>query len=148
MKTINSVIFLSVLIFLLLVTPVIGSSDWVYYGTDSDGSVLLYKEVNIEKNGGKFKIQVWGKRVFSDKGREEYIKFMKEIGSWNEGYNKISHTMFLSELDCKKRTYRYLSSFGYDTDNKVLFSFSQDELKLNSIVPDSEMDSLRKKVCK
>ena len=147
MKKIISVISLSFLVLLLLVSNVIGSSDWVEYRTDENGSVWLYKKGNIEKKGGNYIVQVWDKLVYSDKGREKYIQKNTEKGLSNEGFDKLSNIKGLKEMDCNKRRYRLLSTTWYDTDDKVLYSDSI-EGDWDYIVSDSYGDILFKKVCK
>ena len=147
MKTVYSVI-VSVLFVILLVTPVIGSSDdWVEYGISYDDNVYFYNKVNIKRTT-KDIVQVWGKVVFSKEGREKYIEEMRNRGMSTEGYDKLSHNLDLEEIDCKNQRYKFLSITHYDTEGRVLNSGSSDESNWSDISPDSTMDTLRKEVCK
>ena len=148
MKKVNSVVSLSFLVLLLLVTPVIGSSNWVEYYRNPDGNILLYQQVNIQKDKGNDIDKVWVKRVFSDVGRKKYIQLTKNKGVWTEELDKVSHIVGLYEIDCKKRMNRQLSVVIYDTDGKIIGSISNNEPKWTSMVSGSEMDSLRKEFCK
>ena len=141
MKKNISVVSLSFL--LLLVGCVSGSLNLVKSGND-----VSYKMENIQNNGGKYIVQVWEKRVYSDKGREEIIQDMTKKGLSTEGWDKLSDKKILSEEDCKKHRYRFLSQTFYDSDGKVLFSHSYDKQEWVYIVPDSKFDSFRKEVCK
>jgi hypothetical protein len=148
MKTIYSVIFLPCLIILLLVTPVIGSSDdWVEFGRLTNGDVFLYNKVRI-KHRTKDIVQVWDKCVYSDEGRETEIQEKRKRGSSTEGYDNLSNTMSLIEIDCKKQMSQFLSITDYDTDGKILFNHSYDNPTWSHILPESAMDVLRGKVCK
>jgi len=147
-KKICSVIILLVQIIFLLVTPVTGSDDWVKYFVDEYGNVLSYKKVNIDKDGGKFIVQVWEKDVFSDKSKEKIINYSIKHGLFTEGYNKLSYEMCLLEIDCKKQKYNLLSYFYGDTDEKFLYnSESRDKSGWRDIAPNSRVDILQKKVC-
>jgi hypothetical protein len=148
MKKNSSMVSLSFLVLLLLVTPAIGSSNWAEYSTNSDGNVLLYQKVNIQKDKGNDIDKIWVKRVFSDAGRKKYVQLTKDKGVWTEELDKISHIVGLYEIDCKNRTTKQLSVVIYDTDGKNIGSLSNGEPKWTSIVSGSEMDSLRKKFCK
>jgi len=112
------------------------------------GNDVSYKTENIQKNGGKFIVQVWEKEVYSDKGREELIQKMRDNEMSTERYDKLKDTMTLYEIDCKKKRRNILSVTDYDTDDKVLFSHSYDKQEWVYIVPDSKFDSFRKEVCK
>ena len=77
-KKICSVIFLSFFTIVLLVTPVIGSSDWVDYGRNKDGDVYFYLKINIDKDNGKYIVQVFDKQFYFDKGKEKIIQIVKK----------------------------------------------------------------------
>lgn len=148
MKTINAVIFLPFLIIFLLVTPVFGSSDeWVELEKSKKGDVFSYNKGNI-KHSIKGIVQVWCKHSFSDEGREEYIQKLIDRGVPTKLYDKLSHTLYLHEIDCREGMSRIVSITYYDTDGHVLDSFSSDEPDWSHIPPKTTRDTLRKKVCK
>ena len=133
MKTVYSVIFLPCLIILLLITPVIGSSDdWVEYGRSYDDNVYFYNSVRI-KPTTKDIVQVLTKKVYSDVGKQEYIEERRKVDFTTEGYEKLSHTLDLYEIDCKKKMDNLLSITHYDTEDKVLYSHSYDKPDWNYI---------------
>ena len=148
MKKNGSVISLSFLVLLLFITSVIGSPNWVEYYRNPDGNVLLYQKVNIQKDKGNDIDKVWVKRVFSDVGRKKYIQLTKNGDVWTEELDKVSHIVGLYEIDCKKRMNKQISVVIYDTDGKIIGSISSNEPKWTSMVSSSEMDSLRKALCK
>ncbi|MEN6318843.1 MAG: surface-adhesin E family protein [Syntrophaceae bacterium] len=145
MRTVSAVISISLLIILLLVNPVIGSSDWEEYWR-FQGDIYSYNKDNI-KHRTKNIVQVWSKVVYSDKGREKLIQIMRNRGMSTEGYDKLAHSIDLSEIDCKKKMCQLLSVTHYDTDGSVLYSGSSDKPRWKYIVPDSIFDPLRKIVC-
>jgi hypothetical protein len=122
MKRISLVVSLSLLVLFLLVTPVIGSSDWVKWMEDDDGTVHLYKKRNIDKGGGKYIVQVWDKEVFSDKSREKVIQYMRDYGESTEGFEKLLDERTLFQIDCKSQKGRILYMSRYNKDGKLLWS--------------------------
>ncbi len=146
MKIISFVISLSFIVPLILVTPVIGS-DWVEYYRDNNGNILLYKKGNIENSGTKDIVRVWEKRIYSDKGREIYIQDKITEGMSAEGYGKLSNSQDLYRIDCKKQMMNLVSVFRYDKNGKVMYSNNIEEPEWSHIIPNSQMDTLRKRVC-
>jgi hypothetical protein len=144
MKKIWSVIFLQILIILLMVSAVFGSSDWVEFYKGKIGNVALYKKITVEKGIDKYVV----KEVFSDKGREEYIQDCREKKLSTEGYEKLSNMQSLSEIDCKKKTIMNISVLYFDTEGKKLNSYFVDEPKWVKIPNNSFFNSLLKEVCK
>lgn len=151
MKKISSVISLSFLVLFLLVGCVSSSSnlvksgndnDWVKNYTDTNGDVIFYKVEQRIKNV----VQVWGRRVFSDEGRKEFIIDRIEHRLSVEGMDKIDHFNTLYEINCDDKTDRVLSVVTYDTDEKVISS-SVDETKWEYIPSNSVGDTFRKIVC-
>ena len=121
------------------------SSDWVEYYKDDDGNVLLYnKKVNIDKEGI---VQVWGKRVYSEKGRQRFIQNRMKEGMSTEGYDKLSNTQDLYKIDCKKQMVNLLSVVRYDTNGEVMYSKDIEEPEWDHIILDTVMDTLQRKVC-
>jgi hypothetical protein len=172
MKKISSVIFLSFLVLFLLVgcekreshlvrygddkdwlkteshlVKYGGDKDWVKYNRDNDGNVYSYKKINIEQDKVKYIVQLWIKKVYSKKGKEKEIQSRIKDGLSTEGYDKLSHIVSLGDIDCNKQMKQTLSLTRYDSDNKILNSWDYDR-KWEYIVPESQGDKLRKKVCK
>ena len=75
MKKISSVISLSFIVLFLLVTPVMGSDDWVEYSHDKDGV--------------KYIVQVWEKKFLSDKNKKKYIQVRRHSGKSTKGWDKL-----------------------------------------------------------
>ena len=147
MKKIGSVISLSFLVLFLLVSNVYCSSEWVELYKNDDGDVLLYNKGSIEKGEGEYIFHVWEKVVCSKKSREKFLQSKRESGGSIEVWDKLSEDVSISEIDCKKKMKRTLSTYLYDKDGKLLLSDSPDEPEWKYIIPDSNEDSLRKAVC-
>ena len=146
MKRISSVVSLSLLVLFLLVTPVIGSSDWEEFYTGKMGNVASYKKGTSENSREKYVVIV--KEVFSDKGRENYIQDRKEKGLSTEGYDKLSNIQSTSEIDCKGKKIMNKSVFSFDTHGKSLNFHLNDKQRWVKIRHNSFFDILRKEVCK
>jgi len=117
----------------------------VEYYKDDDGNVLLYnKKVNIDKEGI---VQVWGKRVYSEKGRQRFIQNRMKEGMSTEGYDKLSNTQDLYKIDCKKQMVNLLSVVRYDMNGDVMYSKDIEEPEWDHIILDTVMDTLQRKVC-
>ena len=151
MKKMSSVISLSFLVLFLIVGCVSSSNlvesgddnDWVKNYTDTNGDVIFYKVEQRIKDV----VQVWGRRVFSDEGRKEFIKDRIDNRLSVEGMDKIDHFNTLYEIICNEKMDRVLSVVTYDADGKVISS-SVVETKWEYIVPNSIGDNFRKIVCK
>lgn len=160
MKTIGSLITLLFLIIGLLVTsvngsdwlleynrgdhyvtPVIGSNVWKVFHMDTNDNVFSYNTVSIKRQT-KYVVQVFEKIVYSEKGREKLTHNVTK-----KGYDKLSHSLHLVEVDCKNGMSRFLSITDYDKNDLVLNSDSFDKPEWNHIISDTMMDTLRKKVC-
>jgi len=125
-------------------TPVL-TSDWVEYGSIEYGNYSYNKKKIIHKTNNI--LQVWEKLIFTNEGGLKMIEWRRYNGMSTEGYNNLSHTLYLTEIDCQKGMYRDLSTSDYDIDGKVLYTKSE-KSNWDYIVPDSIMDNLRMKVCK
>ncbi len=75
------------------------------------------------------------------------IKAQEKKGLPTQGYDKFSHTLVLSEYDCKNRTYRSMQINDYDTNGKVLWSSPVSKGTRQPIVPGSVGETLYKIVC-
>lgn len=120
--------------------------EWIKYRTDKGGSVILYNNDFIKNSKGDV-IQVWNKRVFNNKTREEVIQERKNDGLPTTGYEKLDEDIFLVDVDCKNRKHRYLNHIELDSNRNILSS-STNSTDWEYTIPDSIMDELRKKVCK
>lgn len=147
MKKISSTISLSFLVLLLLVSNVNSSSDWVRYLVDQDGNVHSYKKENIKKNGEKYIVQVWDKKVYSEKSKGKEIQLRIEYRLPVEGYDRLSNEKILTEIDCKKKRKRVQSIIQYDTSGKILYSIEIDKSGWHNIIFYSTDEALLKKIC-
>ena len=118
--------------------------DWVKLYTDTNGDKVFYKIESRAENV----VQVWGKRVFSIKGGNEFIQDRIDNGLSIMGMEKLGHFNTLYEINCKNKTDGVLSVVIYDIDGRIILADSFGNSKREYIVPGSIGDSFRKEVCK
>jgi hypothetical protein len=122
-------------------------SDWVQYSKNEQGATHLYKRASIDKDGEKHIVKVLNKWIFSKEEKVKTIQYRKEKRLSTQGYDKLSHMVYLSEIDCQKKNERMVYLFLYDNNGKKLYSHTY-EPQWDNISPDSNEDILLKEVCK
>lgn len=122
MKNTISVICLSFFVLLLLLGCKKSSSEWIEFKKDETGSVLLFKKVNVDKDKGNYIIELESKKVLSDKGREEYIKFRNS----STKYEKLSYLVSRIKIDCFKKKHSLGRLTLYDRDGNIIESSPDD----------------------
>ena len=132
----------------LLAIPVFGSSDWVEYYTDDHENVSSCKIVSADREGGNYIVQVWVREVFSEKGREKYIRDRAAKKLSTDGYENLSSIKSLSEIDCNKKQIMNLAVLSFDANGKKLDATYVDQLKWVKISNNSSFNALRREVCK
>lgn len=148
MKAIRLIISSSLMILFLFAGCENGSSDWVKYKDDIEGNIYLYKKVKIGNNSTNQMVQVWGKQVYSDKGKEKELQSRTKDELSIKGYDNLSSKKCLYEIDCRKNRIRMLSIIHYGKGEKVLYSGGNaEEKKWFDIKPDSTSGTLSKEVC-
>ena len=120
------------------------SVDWMKLYTDANGDMVFYKIESRAENV----VQVWGKRVFSIEGGNEFIRDRIDNGLSITGMEKLGHFNTLYEIDCQSKRDGVLSVVLYDTDGKIILADSFGNPNREYIVPGSIGDSFRKNVCK
>ncbi len=146
MKPIYSLLPTLFLMILLLASPAIGFSDWVEYGRADNGDIYLYHSGSM-KQKTKDIVHVWVKIVFSAEGKKDYILKLRNSGESTEGYEKLSHSLSLVEIDRTRPRFRILYGSEYDTEDKELFRGSRDA-PWKEILPNTTQEILKKQVCK
>jgi hypothetical protein len=121
-------------------------SDWVEYGTTSDGGVLFYDKTRIKRQP-KEVFQVWNKYIFSDESREKFMKGLKQTGPLTENWDGLYQMSYLNEIDCQKKMSRYLSKTFYNKAEKVIIHVPFDKPVWKQITPESHIGNLQKIIC-
>lgn len=122
------------------------TSDWIKYGKDKRGTLHYYKKGFVDKDNNI--VKVLNKWVFSKREKADAIQYRRESRQSTRGYEKLSHMVFLSEIDCQNQSERILYLFLYDTNDKSLYSNTFKNPEWEFIQPDSNAESILKAVCK
>ena len=146
MKRLTTVLFLFALFCFCISTNVQGA-EWVYYTDDVLGSKIYYDKESIT-SGGKGIIKVWGKTVYSEEGKRDYIGSLKQGGYYNTSHEDVSFTLGLHVYNCNTRESQIISINDYSTAGNVISSPSDLSAKWRQIPPDSVGEKLYKIVCK
>lgn len=140
------------LILLVFLTDVRGE-NLIKYAEDRYGIVSYYDKDSIKRKSQILK--VWNEKRFTEKNKQwsDFVGFCKKKGvehssntSATNDCNRLSVIKVLTEINCKKGTYRGLS-YNYDEDRKVLLSVSTPTDWYN-IAPGSIVEELKNCVCK
>lgn len=134
---------LTLMIFFQQAGPVFGVSEWVEFHTGNLGNVAFYKKVVSKDGAVKYVI----KDVFSDQGREAFIRDRANKKLSTDGYEKISNVQSLNEIDCRKKTIRHISIFYFDKDGKLLHSNVIDHPKWVKMPDNLFFNALIKNAC-
>lgn len=122
------------------------TSEWVKYGKDKSGTIHFYKKGKIDKDGNI--VKVLNKWVFSKREKANTIQYRRENTLPTKGYGKLSHMVYLSEIDCPNQSERMMYLLLYDTDDKVLYSYNFTDPEWTMIEPESNGETILKAVCK
>ena len=121
-------------------------AEWVYYSTSLDGKFYYDKESIT--SGGKGIIKVWGKIVYSEKGKEDYIQFAKEKSFYSKRFENINYSLNLNIINCTTREFNVSSSTKRDEIGDIIDSASSNIPSWAPIPPESTVEPLYKIVCK
>jgi hypothetical protein len=141
MKKYHLFIFLFLVVFLAV--PVLSSSQWVDFFEGKMGNLSAYKKVTT-KNGV---IRYVVREIFSDKSREIFLQNRKEKGLSTDGYEKLSNSQSLNEIDCQKKEIMNISVFYFDSDGKMLNSSFVSQPKWVKIPSDAFFNALLNEAC-
>lgn len=144
MKALSLITLISTL-FLLTFTPASGA-EWVLYGRTPSGSYYYDKQSIV--SDGKGIIKVWGKKVYSEEGKDDYIQSMKKKGFYNENNEDISYDLDLYGINCSTREFDVISFERRDEAGNIITSVPPTHLSWNPIPQESIIELLYKAVCK
>jgi hypothetical protein len=120
---------------------------WEFFGFDRSGNAWFYDTESISTFGNI--VQVWEKEIYSEKGKQNYIKSLVQKKLSVKGYKNLDCSLDLLKIDCSKRRFQMLNGIDYASDGSVLYSadFSENEAEWSPIYPGSVGEVLFKKVC-
>lgn len=124
------------------------SYEWMKYDDDQDGNVFFYKKGDVQKDGEKHIVQVWGKEVYSEKGRKDELQSRVKDGLSNAGYDQLLYKKCLYEINCRQKKISILTIYHYNTDGKELYAGGSNVRKWFDIETGSTGDKLHAEVCR
>jgi hypothetical protein len=127
-------------------SPKDDSSEWVKYGKDHNGTIHFYKKGTVDKDNDI--VKVFNKWVFAKKEISSAIQYRRENSMPTKRYDKLSHMIYLSEIDCPGQSERMMYLFLYDKDGKSLYSHTFSDPEWILINPETNGETLLKEVCK
>ncbi len=148
MKILRPALCLLLIVIVMLAGCEKVSYEWLKYKDDQTGNAYFYKKGDVEKSTDKYVVQVWGKEVYSNQGREHELQSRAKDGLSNAGYDRLSYKRCLYEIDCQRKKISILTIFHYDTDGKELYAGGSDLRRWFDIEPGSTGDDLQKQVCR
>ena len=119
---------------------------WVYYGTTDIGD-WSYDNESVTMVSKKI-IRAWSKLKYSKVGKNKRIQGRENPKLLSDPWNKLDHGFYLHEIDCGQNLIKRIKSIEYNTEGKIIDDLVHPNYEIDSIVPDSIMDSLRREVCK
>jgi hypothetical protein len=120
---------------------------WKFLDFDRLGSAWFYDPKSIVVSGNI--VKVWGKQIFSERGKQNYIKrrIQRELNV--KGYENLDRALHLLKIDCSEKEYKILERIDY-SDSSVLYYADIPEFlaEWHSILPNSLIERLFEEVCK
>jgi hypothetical protein len=147
MKSLKTVFFVSALVLFLTATNGL-AAKWVLYGEAVEGSFKAYYDSRSIANTAKGTRTVWIKRTYSDSGKADMISQRARDNQTTEGYEDLSQSNMLFEIDCHKRMATGISVTDYNKNGKPLDSVTFRDRTWEPISPETMGEILFKAVCK
>jgi hypothetical protein len=122
---------------------------WKFLGFDKLGTAVFFYIEDTNQNI----VKVWEKGIYSERGKQSYIKYRIQNKLNVIGYENFDYNLTLYKIDCFKKRYQTLEFIDYASDGLILDDvnvpeFLADLSEWSSILPDSVIEGLFKKVCK
>ncbi len=127
---------ISIVCLILVNYTAVNGAEWAYYGKDKLGNRFYYDEESVA-SGGNGIIKVWNKKVYSNKGKRDFIKSEKN----NIGFKNISHTLAFMSYSCSTSEVGTTSFTTYSTAGNAIDSGSF-PLQRIPVPPDSVLETL------
>jgi len=132
-------------IFLVICFAIIGYEDgWAidYRMFEENDEGVFYYDAQSITHTSKDTVKVWIKETFRGPGART---LSRDLG---QHYEKLDHSVFQKELNCKDKTSRHLSLTLYAKDETILYSKTNMVEEFEPIDPNSVFEKLYKTVCK
>ena len=118
---------------------VVKINDWVYVLSNAEGN-WYYKSNSINVDDQTHIMTVWVKIVYTDKGKQEFIKTHKE-----DKYNDIDRSLSLLIINIPKMNY-YEDRVVYYSKSDDIIGSDELSIKRGEFIPKSVADKLLIKI--
>lgn len=125
------------------------TGDVLQYASDSEGD-YYYAENPAAKKTSPDNRMIWGRLVYSEKGRDSYIAIRKQNGLFTEGLERLDQRNILYEFKCGKDKVEYavVEIFEVGKDGKTLdYGNTGKDREWGYPPPGSPLEKLAVKVC-
>jgi hypothetical protein len=116
-----------------------GAVDYRLFAENDEG--LFYYDIETITRSSKDTVQVWVREVFSGQGKRVMSRIL------GEGHADLDHSILQEELNCRDKTFRYLSRAIYTKHGAMLSSSKSQIGKFEAIQPNSVDEVLYNTVC-
>jgi len=132
-----------------LVCSDVDGGEWIYFGSDTQGSDFFYDSESMDFSSKNI-IRVWKKRVVSEEARKQIVADRTEAGLVTDGYDRLSYSLIREEINCKKRESNILAIYDCTKAGDVISRVNVPGVMRSwqGLLPGSIGDMLRKAVCK
>jgi hypothetical protein len=116
---------------------------WKFLDFNALGDAFFYnlETVSVPKDI----VKGWIKIVFSEKGKQKWIKSQGEFGKM---YKNLDYSLTSYEIDCSQKKCRLLETIDYASNGSIIISGPNPEREWKLIPSNSIMEDLFKKVCR
>ncbi len=119
------------------------------YASDSEGDYYYAENRTAKKTSPENKM-IWGRLVYSEKGRNSYIAIRKQSGLFTEGLENLHQRNILYEFRCEKDKtgYAVVEIFEIGKDGKTLdYGNTGKDREWGSASPGSPLEKLAGLAC-
>jgi hypothetical protein len=121
------------------------AAEWVLYEKSATGDEF-YDKIGIKKVNNNI-IRVWTKTIYNDVGKIKNYSVLKKIDRAPVNPYLLSHELILLEIDCLNGKIKVSSDRICDKRGGVIASELQSNGEWKDIVPNSNLEKLKNKVC-
>ncbi len=119
---------------------------WILYEKSSEGSEF-YCDVKSIISLNPEAVQVWTKEKLSKAMKLKHIQERVKNGFQTDGWDKLNEVITFQEIDCVKRTFKFLKTVFHNDDGNNLDLITYPNPKPIPIAPNSIGEELLNGVC-
>jgi len=110
----------------VLITTFVAShaqpSEWVYMGTDDVIGIQWSCDLETLTESPQGIMKVWVLKEYSEEVRTKEMQWRMNEGLGLKGYERLSHSFSLCEVNCTSHEYRLMQIFYHTADGQVIYS--------------------------